>query len=86
MTDKDVLQVLRDAGCDEELIRQFVQLEDRGGKETVCAEQIRLLCGYRCGLMDDLRACQKKIDCLDYLLYSLRDEKKTCQCKKDGAK
>lgn len=82
MTEKDVLQALRDAGCDEELIRRFTVLEGSGGKETVCTEQIKLLCGYRCGLMGELRACQKKIDCLDYLLYGLRDEKKACCCRK----
>lgn len=83
MTDQEVLVALRDAGCDEELIRRFMALEDRGGKETVCAEQIRLLCGYRCGLMEALHACQKKVDCLDFLLYRLRDEKKSCCCKKE---
>lgn len=84
MTEQEVIAVLRDAGCDETLIQRFMSLENRGEKETVCAEQIRLLCGYRCGLMEDLHACQKKVDCLDYLLYSLRDEKKACCCKKDN--
>lgn len=85
LTEKDVLAALRDAGCDEALIQRFTALEEHGGKETICTEQIRLLCGYRCGLMTELHACQKKLDCLDYLLYALRDEKKAC-CKKDDAK
>lgn len=32
---------------------------------------VKLLKRYRCGLMDSLHECQKKVDCLDFLLWRL---------------
>ena len=59
---------LRDAGCCDEFIREFTEL-GRTGKE---AEQRRLLSKRRAELLDDLHESQRRIDCLDYLIYRRR--------------
>lgn len=68
--EKDVIQNLKDAGCDEATIRTF--LDDlKSGK---LAKGAKLLEGYRRSLLDDLHADQKRIDCLDYLLFVLQSK------------
>ena len=57
---------LRDAGCCDE--REFTEL-GRGGRE---AEQRRLLSKRRAELLDELHESQRRIDCLDYLIYMRR--------------
>lgn len=59
---------LRDAGCCEEFIREFTEL-GRGGRES---EQRRLLSKRRAELLDDLHESQRRIDCLDFLIYKRR--------------
>jgi hypothetical protein len=68
-----ILQNLRDAGCDEKLIRDYRNIADRPLAEaTACGQQAMLLAGYRKELLDQLHEDQKRIDCLDHLLYQLR--------------
>lgn len=59
---------LRDAGCCDGFIREFTEL-GRSGKET---EQGRLLSKRRAELLDDLHESQRRIDCLDFLIYKRR--------------
>lgn len=58
---------LEDAGCGSELIGVFWQLF-HAGKER---EALALLAKHRRHLLDCCHAEQKKIDCLDYLVYQL---------------
>jgi len=64
-TKESVIQNLKDADCTPEVIQQFLALE---GKEK---EQIKILRCHRCALMETVRKCQKKVDCLDYLIYKM---------------
>lgn len=63
-----VMQNLEDAGCTREAIQQFIRLLDEGKP----GEQLRLLASERARLLDDVHTCSKRLDCLDYLIYSLR--------------
>ncbi len=58
---------LRDAGCDEMLIAELDALP------STCAKLCRLK-AYRRDLLDSIHAEQKKLECLDYLIYQLRCE------------
>lgn len=60
-----VIQNLKDAGCDDVLITNYLTLRTKGYTE----EQLRLLACHRCNLMTELHNNQKKVDCLDYLIY-----------------
>lgn len=70
-----LIQNLIDAGCDRDLVHGFLNCikagDIRGGA--------LMLESHRAGLLDRLHSCQRKIDCLDYLLYRL---KKQCGCER----
>lgn len=68
------IRILEDAGCDEETVRRYCELEAYQGRQSIaCKEQIRLLRKHRRLLMDQLHRCQQQLDCLDYLLYRMRE-------------
>lgn len=62
-----VLQNLMDAGCDAALSDQFVSLVERGQERAALA----LLARHRKNLLKSYHAAEKKIDCLDYLVYQM---------------
>ncbi len=63
---------LVDAGWGEELTRRFMDLAEQGRTR----EALALLAGHRKALLDCCHAEQKKIDCLDYLVYRMEKEAK----------
>lgn len=62
-----VVANLADAGCDKEQIEQFMDFLKSGRKEA----GLSLLTKHRRFLLDCYHADQKKIDCLDYLIYKM---------------
>lgn len=70
-SEETLIQNLRDAGCNEEKIAACVDCV-RTGRETECFQLLRK---HRSGLLDIVHEEQKKIDCLDYLLYQMKREK-----------
>ena len=62
--DEKTAQNLRDAGCPETLIAELADMP------CDCA-RVRRLKAYRRELLDGIHAEQRKLDCLDYLLYQL---------------
>lgn len=71
-TEEAVVQNLKDAGCSEEKIAAFMK-EFHGERMK---EAVRVLEIQRCSLLEELHASQKKIDCLDYLVYQIEKQKK----------
>ena len=65
---KRIIENLEDAGCDAALTEQFEALWAKSDQKG----QMRLLNGYRRLLLDEIHAGQKKLDCLDYLIYQLK--------------
>lgn len=63
-----VLRNLKDAGCDDTTINKYFKLKNEGREK----EQLRLLLLHRASLLDKVHAGQQMIDCLDYLIYSLK--------------
>lgn len=66
-----VIQNLKDAGCDAQCIEQFLSL----GKEGKTLEQLALLSTHRQQLLDKVHQEEKRIDCLDYLVYQIQKRK-----------
>ena len=64
---------LKDAGCGTPLIEKISALHDSGNLR----EELRLLAAQRCGLLEKVHATQKKVDCLDYLIFNVKQEKGT---------
>ncbi|HJH04696.1 hypothetical protein [Victivallis vadensis] len=67
-TDLPLLRNLEDAGCDAETVEKYFQLRQAGK----IRDQQRLLSKQRRLLLEALHANQRKIDNLDYLLYTLK--------------
>lgn len=63
-----VITNLVDAGCDNDQIERFVSLIEQGKAE----DGLALLAKHRKHLLDLYHADQKKIDCLDYLIFQMK--------------
>ena len=68
MTQENLKQALTDVGCSQETIAAFLKASEAGQE----SESIRLLRLHRCKLLENLHEEQKKLECLDYLLYQLK--------------
>lgn len=62
-----IIRNLEDAGCDVKKIDDFLVCW-QGNKKP---EALRLLTAHRRFLLDALHVAQKRIDCLDYLIYRI---------------
>lgn len=66
-----VIQNLKDAGCDAKTVERFVELEEEGKTR----EQLDLLANHRRQLLERVHKEEKRIDCLDYLVYQMQKKK-----------
>lgn len=67
--DEKLLRNLLDAGCSRDFADSFFHLEDK-------QKRLRLLSCHRCSLLDEIHERQKQLECLDYLIYSIKDKSK----------
>ena len=65
---QEIIQNLKDAGCDRETAERFITLEGTGDTQ----EQLKLLSIHRKQLLDRIHSEEKRIDCLDYLVYQIQ--------------
>ena len=63
---------MKDAGCDPEMIRRCEVLA-WGEKQ---GELMRVLSQHRRALLDAVHENERRIDCLDYLVYQLEKQSK----------
>ena len=66
-----VVQNLKDPGCTDKMVEKFMALQDSEGEE----QQLRLLSGHRKHLLEKLHRDERRIDCLDYLIYQMEKKK-----------
>lgn len=62
-----ILQNLKDAGCTRQMIENFMIYFDKNQKE----KQLALLAVQRQELLNKVHVEEKKISCLDYLIYQI---------------
>jgi hypothetical protein len=67
-TEKVILN-LQDADCPQELIEHFLQERDP-------EKRLRLLSVHRRHLLDGIHDGQRKLDILDYLIFTMKKEQK----------
>lgn len=73
LEDKDALrQNLMDAGCDPVLTGRCLSLMEQRREE----EALTLLAKHRKSLLEHYHMAEKKIDCLDYLVYQMEKKAK----------
>ena len=65
---ESVIQNLEDAGCETEMIRDFLGWFDKGQQ----AKQLELLKHQREYLLGRVHMDERRISCLDYLIYQIR--------------
>lgn len=65
-----ILRNLKDAGCSDGMIQKYLQMQMDGRRK----EQYRLLAMHRATLLDRIHADQQMIDCLDYLIYTIKKD------------
>ena len=63
----EVIQNLKDAGCGKTAINSFMQYY----RSRDLKNGFRVLSRHRKQLLDEVHSGQKRIDCLDYLVYEL---------------
>ena len=63
-----LLQNLKDAGCGEETISKCMALVTENDRK----ELLRLLSVHKRDLLETVHSKQKEIDCLDYLVFRLK--------------
>lgn len=61
-------QNLVDVGCCENEIHIFMEALQNNNQK----EELKFFSIQRKKLMDELHACQRKIECLDYLVYQIK--------------
>ena len=66
-----VLRNLSDAACPNETIERFMALRSEGRM----AEQVKLLQAHRKILLDTIHDGQRSLDCLDYLLFTMKKDR-----------
>ena len=64
-----IVQNLKDAGCTDEVIRTFLEDLEQG----TFSDGVKLLQKHRRFLLNNTHEWQKKIDCLDYLIYQMKE-------------
>ena len=67
MSGEELTQALRDAGCNNAAVKEFLSLY--AGGQTSKAQ--KLLSQHRKELLDGIHAEERKISCLDYLVYEM---------------
>lgn len=65
-----LIKNLEDAGCAPSTIEEFLKLS----REEKRSDQYRLLSRQRASLLEEVHSSQRKIDCLDYLILSMKKE------------
>lgn len=66
-----IYQNLNDAGCDKQTTEKCMSFV----KEGNYSDMLPILSKYRAALLGTVRSGQKQIDCLDYLLYKIQNNK-----------
>lgn len=67
-----VSQIFSDAGCSRTAVCEIESLQNNGKKR----EAIILLTAHRKKLLEKLHIKQRNLTCLDYLIYTLKQEDK----------
>jgi DNA-binding transcriptional MerR regulator len=76
--DKDIralsmIITLKNVGFSNDLILKYIELSKKGDISN--REKIHILKQQRQKLLDEIHSKQKNLDCLDYLIYKIKDKR-----------
>ena len=66
--EESLIQNLKDAGCKPNMIELFMSCH----RQNRISEQLRILAKQRGLLLDHIHDEQRRLDCLDHLIYQLK--------------
>lgn len=69
MNDIELRDALTASSCDEKIIGEITSLIADGNT----AKAKTLLEKHRKNILDEVHSCEKSIECIDYLIYKLKD-------------
>lgn len=70
-TEEEIVTNMRDAGCSEKEIADFITLMKNGNEK----QAFRILSRHREKLIENLHLARECIGCIDYLTYRMEQEK-----------
>lgn len=65
---EEIIQNLRDAGCNDSVIADYLKYDEC----KCCNMLLCILNKQRNKLLENIHKEQKKLDCLDYLIYKIK--------------
>lgn len=65
--EKEIIQNLKDAGCDNKQIQELMELYKQGQKE----EMHKILDKHRKNILNKVHKNEKEIECIDYFIYQM---------------
>lgn len=68
------MQNLKDTGCTPKTIEEICRLHGNGQVQ----DAVKVLRIHRCSLLESLHENQKKIDCLDFLVWCMEKNGREC--------
>ncbi len=71
-SEQDIIQNLKDAGCDDKQIQELQELYEQGQKEKMH----KILEKHRKNILDKVHKNEKQIDCIDYFIYQMERGKR----------
>lgn len=69
--EEDMIQNLKDAGCNEKQIKELIELYRKGEEDAIC-KKLQI---HRNNILDNVHKSEKEISCVDYFIYNVKKEK-----------
>lgn len=72
ISEQDVIQNLKDAGCDNNQIQELIELYKHNKKDKI----LKILEEHRKNILGKVHKNEKQIDCIDYFVYQMERKDK----------
>ncbi len=69
MNNRELKEILTASLCDNDKTDELISLLENGDEKTAVA----LLEQHRKKMLDEVHSCERVIECLDYLIYKLKE-------------
>ncbi|MCI8956669.1 MAG: hypothetical protein HFG29_06730 [Eubacterium sp.] len=70
--DQCIIMCLQEIGCNQITIEKYLKMS----KENDIEGMVKMLSCIRCRVLEQIHEKQEKLDCLDYIIFKLKKDKK----------
>ena len=71
-SEQEIIQNLKDAGCDNKQIHKLIELYKQGSKDKI----YKILEKHRKNILNKVHKNEKQINCIDYFIYQMERKDK----------